>query len=219
MSMPAQWPNGVRRTRERTMTVGKDDDDAINPYGYDLIDPRKGGTDQVRELVFALSTIIHATQAGRIGALDPDDPDAPTTLEALHHTYSEYQLARLLLRIAVAWRTLDDYWTDEVKDYADDGEAHDYTALLDEFRGIDFGVFKDDKTRISLTLREACNKIIHAETLKLGYTTDDSGWAMDGTVCINGKRGKQKWVTTLNMVPFLEAIIDCLDFADENTHW
>lgn len=45
------------------MTVNEedDDDDAINPYGYDLIDPRKGGTDQVRELVFALSTIIHAT--------------------------------------------------------------------------------------------------------------------------------------------------------------
>lgn len=148
--------------------------------------------------------------------MDPDDPGAPTTLETLHHTHSEYQLAQLLLRVAVAWRTLDDYWTDEVKDYADDGEAHDYTALLDEFRGIDFGALK---VRVPLTLREACNKIIHAETMKLGYTTDDSGWAMDGTICINGKRGKQKWVTTLNMVPFLEAIIDCLEFADENTRW
>jgi hypothetical protein len=99
--------------------------------------------------VFALSTIIHATQAGRIGTLDPDDPGAPTTLETLHHTHSEYQLA-LLLRGAVAWRTLDDYWTDEVKDYADDGEAHDYTALLDKFRGTDFGVLKDDKARFRL---------------------------------------------------------------------
>ena len=80
------------------MTVDEDDDDAINPYGYDLLEPRKGGTDQVRELVFVVSTIIHATQAGRIGTLDPNDPDAPTTLETLHHTHSEYQLAQLLLR-------------------------------------------------------------------------------------------------------------------------
>lgn len=199
------------------MTV--DDDSAINPYGDDLIDPRKGGTDQVRKLVFALSTIIHATQAGRIGTVNSDDPNAPTTLETLHHTHSEYQLTHLLLRVAIAWRTLDDYWTDEVKDYADDGEAHEYTALLDELGGTDFGVLKDGKTRVPLTLREACNKIIHAETMKIGYTTEDSGWAMDGTIYINGKRGKQKWVTTLNMVPFLEAIIDCLEFADDNTHW
>ena len=31
------------------MTVDEDGDDALNPYGYDLIDPRKGGTDEVRE--------------------------------------------------------------------------------------------------------------------------------------------------------------------------
>ncbi|MBA4172254.1 MAG: hypothetical protein C0511_06275 [Hyphomicrobium sp.] len=201
------------------MTAEEDGDDALNPYGYDLIEPRKGGTDEVRELVFALSTIIHATQAGRIGTVDPKDSDAPTTLETLHHTYSEYQLVRLLLRIAVAWRTLDDYWNDEVKDYAHDGEAHDYTTLLDELGGNDFGVVEDGKSRVPLTLREACNKVIHAETMKLGYATNDSGWAMDGTILINGKRGKQKWATTLNMLPFLEAIIDCLEFADENTHW
>jgi len=46
------------------MTVEEDKDDALNPYGYDLIEPRKGGTDEVRELVFSLSTIIHAQAAG-----------------------------------------------------------------------------------------------------------------------------------------------------------
>lgn len=92
-------------------------------------------------------------------------------------------------------------------------------VLLGELRGTDFGILEDNKVRAPLTLREACNKIIHAETMKLGYTTDDIGWAMDGTIYINGKRGKRKWVTTLNMVPFLEAIVDCLEFADENTRW
>jgi len=91
-------------------------------------------------------------------------------------------------------------------------------AIVDEY---EFGMFDD----LNLTLRETCNKIIHAEVFEPhfkdgheGHERDYAYWRSgddlksikwkhaNGYVRLSGKRGKDKWYVLLEVQVFVTAI-------------
>nr|WP_316628686.1 hypothetical protein [uncultured Brevundimonas sp.] len=79
-----------------------------------------------------------------------------------------------------------------------------------------------DQDGTSLTLREACNKIIHAVDFRPIYDHSDRRisegeyrrvWFMTGEIEIGGMKGREQWAAVLYVPPFLEIVIDRLAFA------
>lgn len=145
------------------------------------------------------------------------EEDGPTRLLALYRARSERSLSNALLKISILIRTLQDQITEE-------GEAPTFEAALTDVTelegplGIIFDVpeGQDDEP----SLRECCNKIIHAEDFRPVYDNshtfgESGGWAMDGGVELRGRRGKKEWSVTLYLTAFLEVVLAFCDVADK----
>jgi hypothetical protein len=113
-------------------------------------------------------------------------------------SYRQERIVKLLIEIATSYRLVSWRLTNEERA---------------KERRFDVGVLtiRDSDSDLSLSMHEACNKIIHAdefafETRKVrgqgvAYITDD-------TVLAAGKRGQQDWSITLWIPEFCEAALD-----------
>lgn len=187
-----------------------------NPYWHPEEKNHVVDFDEVRSLSFDVFNIVR-TSMSMMGQGEPNDSDEdgePTSVETVHYQLAEVELSKKLMRIAVLMRTLDDYWSD--------GGHEDYVKKLADLNN-DSGVgwVVKSKNVEDLSLREAFNKIIHAADIRLVYETEDdkdkdtARWGMDGQLELNGQHRKEKWEVTVNLFPFLEAVIDLVDFVDD----
>ena len=114
-------------------------------------------------------------------------------LLGLRKQFQERQIGQALLGVAVAIRNaMDqnpsraDYWLD----------------------GIDASVgtlCPTAHSSKSLTIREACNKVIHCDSINFHYVSDQPrrGFALEPMVHLYGTRGNEGWEATLNIDRFI----------------
>lgn len=109
----------------------------------------------------------------------------------------EEEIARILLVLAITARVIDDR------------ENHVY-----EIVGTNCGRLQRDTSRPAneeLTLREACNKIIHAKKVRLDMEENDNGQRyLNPFIYIYGEQGGAEWKATLNVILFAKEYISCV---------
>lgn len=100
----------------------------------------------------------------------------------------EDEISRLLLNLAIVARVIDDR----------------NNSALNKV-GSNCGQLVKDiatKSEITLSLREACNKIIHAEQISFDRDTVDGKSYLRPTIYLTGKRNDKEWSATLNVIDF-----------------
>jgi hypothetical protein len=128
-----------------------------------------------------------------------------------HQNTAEMDLSGILLKLAVAYRALDDQLKDiqPFKDF----KADQYSAF-----GSFLLVYSDDE--ITGSLRECCNKIIHADDIRPVYSNNDEEedktvWYMTNTIELTGTRGKKEWSVSLDVLVFFEAMLETIQYLDD----
>jgi hypothetical protein len=103
-------------------------------------------------------------------------------------------IARLLLSVATSLRVLDDRTNGKLNDYA----LEVGSVIKNVPASVDSGV--------RLTLREACNKVIHAREVELEHTPLSEFCAyLNPHVTLVGRDQRAKaWQATLNVVEFVQ---------------
>lgn len=121
-----------------------------------------------------------------------------------HREKAEVKISSALLSLAVAFRTLYDTLEagDTAKEYVDKNLDADV-----------LGWIKPDRESNKTSLREACNKVIHARDVRFVYENkDDFGandtWIMDGRVELQTDEKGREWYVYIFLPDFLEAIMD-----------
>jgi hypothetical protein len=144
---------------------------------------------------------------------DPNETNDP--LKALDARFLFQETSTLLLEVAILFRTLDDQLNRST-----DSEQLEYYSRKVKNTNERYGFDMFDK----LSIRECCNKIIHATTFApvivegLGIHTKDFAafygdddktivWHhLSGNVRISGVHKKNEWVYLINIVEFVEAL-------------
>lgn len=115
-------------------------------------------------------------------------------------------VARLLLSIAVSLRVLDDRTNRKLSEHAlEVGSAIERVPA-----SIESGV--------RLTLREACNKIIHARQVELERTslTDSCGYLSPYVTLVGHDQRARVWRATLSIVAFVQEAQIAISFSGES---
>ena len=134
----------------------------------------------------------------------------------LHHGYAEKELCRKLLELAVLVRTFDDIasLSPRAEEYREHARK---TSGRDEIG--DLTVADEDVT--GLSLREACNKIIHAQEIRAVYddVVEFSGdalvnrrWFCDGQIELKGTQLGKKWEASVYVYNFAETVLERIQF-------
>lgn len=201
-----------------------------NPYWDEHYKPHSVDPDEIRSLCLRAFQIVMSSQG--VASLydhsddsdvedpkaepedDADDIEIPL-LFALYRENSERLLSETLLQLAIFVRTLED----QVLGSSAEERFRTFLAALNDEDG--FGTVFDGPEGIVMTLRECCNKIIHAEDFRPVYDKDGGsdvpgGWAMDGQLELEGRLGKKEWKVALHLIDFLEAV---LGFCNEVQDW
>jgi hypothetical protein len=109
----------------------------------------------------------------------------------------EEEITRILLVLAITARVIDDR------------EDHIYEVV-----GTNCGSFQRDASNPAdeeLTLREACNKIIHAKKIRLDMEEDGNGQRyLNPFIYIYGKQGEMGWKATLDVIRFAKEYVTCV---------
>lgn len=203
-----------------------------NPYWDEHYKPHSVDPDEIRSLCLRAFQIVMSSQGVASLYDHSEDSDVEDTkseappedeaeeieiplLFALYRENSERILSETLLKMAIFVRTLED------QVLGTDASVHfrDFLAALNGEDG--FGTVFDGPEGLVLTLRECCNKIIHAEDFRPVYDKDGAsdvpgGWAMDGQIELEGRHGKKEWKVAIYLIDFLEAV---LGFCDEVQAW
>lgn len=183
-----------------------------NPYWDDYLKPHIFDLEEVKGLCRSAAEIVLSSIG--VSALWVDDLDEepdwefPLLIE-LHQRSAETRLSKTMLSLAVSFRALDDLWRKD----------KEYKALMAKLH-TDVGgsfLFVYEGLNINTNLREACNKIIHAEDLRCVYDNgsaprDEGVWHMQGTLELKGNHNGSIWSVSLEIFQFLEAMLEVAYF-------
>ncbi len=171
-------------------------------------------------ICFELLNLIEASRAvvQRFDDMEAEEErrfDTKTQpLIALHIELSDVQLRKHLLQLALFVRTYDDLMRDS--EYA---KAYNERTL--KFDGDDaLGWISEGR----LGLREACNKIIHAQEIRPAYDRldrtviegqDDNEETLiflTGEVELKGMHNGKDWKGAIHLTPFIETVLERISF-------
>jgi hypothetical protein len=144
-----------------------------------LIDP--GAT---RLTLFHLLALVLASE--KFYALGYDDP-----VLSLYLSLEEPETHRCLISTAISIRTILDRARGE-------GWFHSKSKVCGTL-----AVGLEGKAKVSdLNIREACNKIIHADTIKFAVDDPENPTCLFPIVHLYGKQNTRSWKATLNLLDF-----------------
>ncbi|MXN66714.1 hypothetical protein GR183_17505 [Stappia sp. GBMRC 2046] len=157
----------------------------------------------ILKYVYRLLSLVLADDAIAVAAANENDQ-----LAELRSLFIEEEIVHLLFGTAIANRAHDDHMQ---------GPRQDPNEL--SFAPVDrsCGEWVRDVQRPDaqcLTLREACNKIIHAENIRI-ETIARNGRAFEvinPVVYLEGRRGRTQWSATLDLVQYAQATFE--NFGD-----
>jgi hypothetical protein len=189
-----------------------------NPYWHSVGQTHSIDLDGVRQVCLEIYNIFAASGAlaGEFEFADGDGDVGYPALRALHHAYAEPRALELILRLAMLVRTYDD-----IMGQSEISEA--YAKHVEVTSGEDY---IGDLEGGTLSLREACNKIIHAQEIRPIYDDverdgEDGSikkiWHLRGEIELGGMLHKKKWSAVLYVPPFLEIVLDRIAFGWEGT--
>jgi len=121
----------------------------------------------------------------------------------LHHAmylldnFFETEATRILLSSAVVARVIDDR-DNHLKDY-------------ETFCGKLIEDFSNSPKEIDLTLREACNKIIHAKAVKYDVEVNRPGFDqryLNPFIYYYGEYRRKEWKAILNVIDYIRVYVD-----------
>lgn len=183
--------------------------------------PHSINTDEINQSVFILQNLCFASHA----FCKKYEIDEYSESEKEFNWDYYYGLLRPLvsehlLQCAIKFRVLQDVVreNDEEINFADlDGYACNDLIL---------GILNGDNSM--LTVREACNKIIHATEISLDWTPIDNKADIDegkasyfwsGIVKLRGKKGNSKWELSLHIEDFCIALSRLLSILEGKVNW
>jgi hypothetical protein len=137
-----------------------------NPYWSSQGQAHPISIDQIRKLCFEIANIVAASGelAGESGDIEPGDEGIPESrIFQLHHELAEKELCGKLPQLAVLVRTFDDIASSSAK--GDEYKEHAKQTSGEN----EVGHLAVDDEATSFNLREACNKIIHAQEIRAVY--------------------------------------------------
>jgi len=169
----------------------------VDTSEHDTLGHLKLGSDDVLQNLYRIFT--HFYGSARLTELASLDTGA--RFQNLRERYEELEIQRLLLTVAIRIRILDDAYREKWND-----STADWTVDVGEF-------FEDSTTEASvpLSLREACNKIIHARWLNFIRTEEDPKgghiFPLVPTVAIYGTRPRSTtiWKAKLQIDGFVDS--------------
>lgn len=116
-------------------------------------------------------------------------------LETMTDEIREHEIVRLLVEIATQYRLMEWNVSEEWKNK--------------DFKTKHVGLLLVDKKEepLDLTMREACNKIIHAEEIifDIGKIRGHALYYHKPVIHLYGKRGKQGWKASIDLILFCNA--------------
>ena len=118
-----------------------------------------------------------------------------------------------LLEVAMTTRLTYDVAYDNCEEYGPDNwDAEATEQYLDGHIEI---------TDINPSVREVCNKIIHAKTITMVRVSSDGGKTEEwnGNVRLSGEKGRKIWQCEFSVPPLCGAIEHFLALASENIDW
>jgi hypothetical protein len=212
ISSEMKWPSGMLMSgfglhkRELAMT---------NPYWHEAFKPHLTDRGEIRRLCFEIYNIVTASMSRQgAGSSEYEDPEYPE-IDSLCFGMAEAELSKRLLRLALLVRAFDD----TLKRAEDSAEYANRCKRIEEEHG-DFGAVFEGPPDITKTIRECSNKIIHAEDVRPVYETQDDRddpkvmWGMDGTIELEGLRGRDGWKIVIYLYPYLEGILELIKFKE-----
>lgn len=197
-----------------------------NPYWTSEGQTHHINLDGIRSLCFDVVSLFEASKslADEMTASEEED-EVPADFEKfplakLHMEMSLEKSSEQLLQLALLVRTYDD----QVTSIEEKGDYQSHKAKCDTDSSI--GIL-DDR---DLTIREACNKLLHAKEFRPLFdktdkyvvdSIDDSFdgdiWYLTGEIEMSGSYQKKEWEAVLSVQPFLEAILDLVAFGYPNS--
>ncbi|HHG3232889.1 TPA: hypothetical protein ACPVXW_004541 [Vibrio parahaemolyticus] len=111
--------------------------------------------------------------------------------------FFEVEATRILLSSAVIARVIDDKHKD----------LHQYNTKS----GILIPNLNEPENTVDLNLREACNKIIHADSIRYDVEVEVQGMTQryfNPYIYYYGSLGKKRWKATLNVVDYVKNYTD-----------
>jgi hypothetical protein len=189
-----------------------------NPYWQTAGQKHHIDLSQVERLCFELVNIIGGSLAlaEEMAAVDAEAtkegeplPEIPR-LWRVQTDLAEKTISGLLLQIGLMVRTYDDIMREspDRDAYLKHSVATDGENIIGELDGGPLG------------LREACNKIVHAVTIRPLYEDVDAAdaadryWHLTGEVELAGRHRNADWSATLFMQDFVEIILDRIAFGN-----
>jgi hypothetical protein len=186
-----------------------------NPYWHDEYKPHLIDRTEIRSLCFEINNIFTASMmTPQTSEIEEDDGYEFSRLEQLCFTFAEAELSRRLLKLALLVRTLDDT-------FLRDDSAGGYVSYKKKIEEANVTLGAVYTGSFALTIRECSNKIIHAEDVRPVYYTEDDRtspsalWGMDGTLELEGKLGRSNWSIVIYLPPYLEAILELIEFEEK----
>ncbi len=195
-----------------------------NPYWESDGQTHHLNLDSIKNLCFDLLNIFEASKP------IAEELSASEALNEAHINLSDFPLAilhrelafkkssELLLQLALMIRTYDDQMRgcDQAKEYAAFKENNDSGDYIGTLEGKD-----------SFRIREACNKIIHAQEVRPIYDRTDINvfdsenggmsqdiWYLTGEIELSGKFGDKNWDAVVYLQPFLETCLSIIEFGN-----
>lgn len=146
----------------------------------------------IRATLYELATIVFSSKP--LAELSSgDDGDEFQRLRVRHEVA---MASKLLIEIAVILRNLLDSgsWPLDVIHETHVGSRPE----------IPVGKLAQVGTMTELSFREACNKLIHSESISFGMSEVPGKMAhLDGVVEVQGRKGSKTWVATIRVAEFI----------------
>ena len=130
-----------------------------------------------------------------------DDP-----LQRLRDQYLEDEFVHLLVGTAITNRIQEEH----MREFREDIGDLAFAPLVHECGTLQANAENDDET--ALTLREACNKIVHAVNIIAETNGDPGDHPMSNFVTLRGHLGDAAWQARLNVIEYVRASV--MNFSD-----
>jgi len=194
-----------------------------NPYWSSDGQEHYVNIDTIKSLCFDICNIFEASKSLANEMTESEYADEEVAkidnfpLMALHHELAFKKSSELLLQLSMLIRTYDDQMKDskkskDYKKFAKKNDSGDYVGVLDG--------------QEKFHLREACNKIIHAQEVRPLYERADQYviesenselgqdiWYLTGEIELSGEFRGKGWGAVVYTQRFLETVLGLIQFG------
>ena len=181
----------IASNRDKFM-VNDVSESAATPSGHQI-----DANDFLRDVAQLIAYISAGSDIARIWRKTEPDPDKQLIrFKSFFEEHQTSQIPKLLVSVAATLRSK-----------VDDGSW----GISDVMVGwLTHGEKIDPERAEVLSVREACNKIIHAKKVHPKYSKSDEGAQFIGAmITISGERDGKPWTAELNLLQFCIALANC----------